>query len=93
MSIAYPQKASSEQPFPVAGRFWQSIPAGVCKVFHSGGHRAVLRGAYMHVATCIAPGGVCRLYHWARAGRLNCSYICDEKILLLHRSPLKRQPT
>jgi hypothetical protein len=28
-SYAYPQKVSSEQPFPVAGRFWQSISAGV----------------------------------------------------------------
>ena len=57
MSIAYPQKVSSEQPFPVAGRFWQSISAGVWKVSHSGGHRAVLRGAYMYVAICIAPAG------------------------------------
>ena len=28
MSTAYPQKVSSEQPFPVAGRFWQPISAG-----------------------------------------------------------------
>jgi hypothetical protein len=30
-----------------------------------------------------------RLPHGARAGRLNCAYICDEEIFLLHRSPLK----
>jgi hypothetical protein len=47
--VAYLQKVSSEQPFPVAGRFWQSISL-------PGGHCAVLRGACMHVATCIAPG-------------------------------------
>ena len=57
MSIAYPQKVSSEQPFPVAGRFWQSISLRWClKSFPLRGHCAVLRGAHMHVATCIAPG-------------------------------------
>jgi hypothetical protein len=29
MSIAYPQKVSSEQPFLVVGLFWQSISGGV----------------------------------------------------------------
>jgi hypothetical protein len=37
VSIAYPQKVSSEQPFLVVGRFWQPISE---KFSHSGGHRA-----------------------------------------------------
>jgi hypothetical protein len=56
MSIAYPQKVSSEQPFPVRVDFGSRFPL-VSEKFPTPGGTPVLRRAYMDVAICIAPAG------------------------------------
>ena len=97
MSIAYPQKVSSEQPFSAEDRF----QAGVQIAPTSSPPRAVLIDIVMPLAVCVAPAGNREQTQIASAPttilvfELSVSEMQpnnDENLPKLGSSPLKSRP-